>query len=71
MPRISIDLSKDEFARLSDRAFTELRHPRDEARMIVREGLGLPRTLPPPPPLEMPRRGGAGADRREGGRDAA
>jgi len=47
VPRISIDLNQDEFSRLSDRAFAELRNPRDEARIIVREGLGLPRTLPP------------------------
>jgi hypothetical protein len=48
VPRIFIDLNRDEFSRLSDRAFAELRHPRDEARLIVREGLGLLRTLPAP-----------------------
>jgi hypothetical protein len=71
MPRISIDLNRDEFSRLSDRAFSELRHPRDEARIIVREGLGFPRALPAPLPPDAPRRGSPGADRQEGSRDGA
>jgi hypothetical protein len=72
MPRISIDFNRDEFSRLSDRAFSELRHPRDEARMLVRDGLGLPRPVsspngaptPPVRPLTPP-------DRREGSPDGA
>ena len=48
MPRLMLDLSRDEFDRLRDRAVDELRHPRDTARLILRTSLGLPPRHPEP-----------------------
>lgn len=42
MPRLVVDLSRDELERLYDRASTELRHPRNTARLLLRQALGLP-----------------------------
>jgi hypothetical protein len=39
--RITVPLSKDEFAALRDTAGNEYRHPRDHARYLLREALGL------------------------------
>ena len=39
--RISIPLGKDEYAALLKAAMSEYRHPRDQARYLVRVGLGL------------------------------
>jgi len=42
MPRLVIELGRDEFERLSIRAQHELRHPRATARLLLRRALGLP-----------------------------
>ena len=42
MPQIMVPLSQEEFDRLRDRAQDELRHPRDTARLLLRESLALP-----------------------------
>lgn len=38
---INLRLSRDEFERLTSAAQRELRHPRDQARMLLRQALGL------------------------------
>ena len=42
MPRLVIELGRDEFDRLNIRAQHELRHPRATARLMLRRALGLP-----------------------------
>jgi hypothetical protein len=42
MPAIMVPLSQEESDRLRDRATDELRHPRDTARLLIRQALGLP-----------------------------
>jgi len=44
-----LNLGRDEFERLRDRALDEPRRPRDTARLIVRASLGLP------PPMDSPK----------------
>lgn len=39
--RITVPLSRDEFVTLRDRAGDEYRHPRDHARWLLRQALGL------------------------------
>lgn len=39
--RITVSLSKDEFAALRDVAGQEYRHPREQARWLLRLALGL------------------------------
>lgn len=39
--RITVPLSKDEFCRLRDIAMQEYRHPRDHARWLLRNALGM------------------------------
>ena len=41
MPSIMVPLSQEESDRLRDRAMDELRHPRDTARLLIRQALGL------------------------------
>ena len=41
LTRVSIPLSKDEFFALQERAEKEYRHPRDQARYMLRAALGL------------------------------
>ena len=40
--RITVPLSQAEFVALRDKAEREYRHPRDHARYLLREALGLP-----------------------------
>jgi hypothetical protein len=54
MPRLFIDLSKDEFDGLRDRAVEDLRHPRDEARFIIRQAICPSDRLPQPDPETQP-----------------
>ena len=42
MPAIMVPLSQEESGRLRDRAQDELRHPRDTARLLLRQALGFP-----------------------------
>lgn len=44
MPRLMVELSSDEFDRLRARARDELRHPRQTARLILRDGLKVSAT---------------------------
>jgi hypothetical protein len=37
-----LELSRDEFDQLRNRAAQELRHPRDTARIIIREAVSTP-----------------------------
>jgi hypothetical protein len=46
MPRLMVELSREEFERLRDRALWELRHPRHTARLLIREALDLPTREP-------------------------
>lgn len=39
--RITVPLSRDEFVALRDTAGSEYRHPRDHARYLLRQALGL------------------------------
>ena len=39
--RITVPLSKDEFVALRDKAMSEYRHPREQARYLLRAALGL------------------------------
>ena len=39
--RITILLSRDEFTALREKAISEYRHPRDQARYLLRQTLGL------------------------------
>ncbi len=41
LTRVAIPLSKDEFLALQERASQEYRHPRDQARYLLRAALGL------------------------------
>ena len=42
MPTIMVPLDTEEFNQLRDRARDELRHPRQTARLLLREALKLP-----------------------------
>lgn len=42
MPSLMVPLSEEESDLLRDRAIDELRHPRDTARLLIRQALGLP-----------------------------
>lgn len=39
--RITVPLSSDEFSALRESASMQLRHPRDQARFLLRRALGL------------------------------
>lgn len=55
MPRLMVELSRDEFDQLRNRALEELRHPRDTARIIIREAVCTPsRPTQPITPRESP-----------------
>ena len=58
MPRISVDLAPEEFDRLREVATVALRHPRDEARLILRAALGLPPRAPSGRPEVPPQANG-------------
>lgn len=42
MPRLMLELAPEELKRLRDRSVVELRHPRDTARLMLRQALSLP-----------------------------
>lgn len=44
--RITVPLGRDEWQRLTTAADQEYRHPRDQARFILRQALGLAEKLP-------------------------
>ena len=44
--RITVPLGRDEWQRLTTAADQEYRHPRDQARFILRQALGLTEKLP-------------------------
>jgi hypothetical protein len=46
MPRLVVSLSQEEFDRLRDRAVYDLRHPRDTARLLIRDALNGPSREP-------------------------